>query len=153
MKVLSLFIKREKGGKVEKIKAGHLKKGYGLVGDVNGGKACKELSIASHRIRKYLDEENIKGICGHRFYENITIEGLKVAKLKIGDRITIGNTILEITSIGKGCFPECNLLISGKICPLSKEVLFAKVIRGGVIRVGDRVKLVNAPDYGMGSGG
>ncbi|GFN35285.1 hypothetical protein [Tepidimicrobium xylanilyticum] len=146
MKVLSLFIKRKKGGKVEKIEEGQLKEGHGLVSNVNGG-GSREISIATLRVRKYLEDKSLKGICSYRFYENITIGGLNVEELKLGQRIIIGDTILEITSIGKKCFPECNLFISNNLCPLTKDVLFTKIIRGGFIKIGDRVNLMEPTDF------
>ncbi|MCF6465151.1 MOSC domain-containing protein [Clostridium sp. Cult2] len=143
MRVDSLFIKKKKDRTIEKIEEGYLIKDYGLAGDINGVGGDRQVSIATKKVRRYMEKGDLEGICSNRFYENITIEGLNIEKLYIGQWIIIGDTVQEITSIGKRCFPECNLLISHNPCPLFKEVLFAKVIKEGPIKVGDKVDLIN----------
>lgn len=142
MQVISLFVKRKKGENIIRIEEACLKKDCGLIEDVNGVGGDRQVSIATDKVRKYIKKGDSEGICNHRFYENITIEGLDIEKLYVGQRIIIGETIQEITSIGKNCFPECNLLISNNPCPLSEEVLFTKVIEGGSIKIGDKVDIM-----------
>jgi len=142
MQVKALFIKRKKDGNIERIKEGYLVMDYGLSGDINGVGGDRQVSIATEKVRTYMEKGDLKGICSHRFYENISIEGLEIEKLHIGQRIIIGETVQEITSIGKRCFPECNLLISNNPCPLFKEVLFTRVIKEGPIKTGDKVDII-----------
>ncbi|MCF6463490.1 MOSC domain-containing protein [Clostridium sp. Cult1] len=143
MEVKSLFIKREKGGNIERIEEGFFKREKGLVGDINGIGGDRQVSIATSRVRKYIEEGKSKGICVKRFYENITIEGLNIEELSIGQRVIIGETIQEITHMGKRCFPECNLFISNNPCPLFKEVLFTRVLKDGIVKAGDKVGIMN----------
>ncbi|HSH36640.1 MOSC domain-containing protein [Schnuerera sp.] len=151
MKVNSLFIKRKKGGNIERIEEGYFKREKGLVGDINGIGGDRQVSIATERARKYIEGEGAKGICGKRFYENITIEGLNIEKFFIGQKVIIGETIQEITHIGKRCFPECNLFILNDPCPLSKEVLFTRVLKNGIVKAGDKVGIMyyNNTDDGV----
>lgn len=140
MNVTSLFKKEEKIGTVVKVDEGFFQKDKGLLGDINAKGGDKQVSIFTKEGREFIERENIVGLCTERFYENITIEGLSGYELHEGQTLKIGNTIHEITYIGKKCFPECSLLQSNKQCPLSKEVIFTKVIRSGVIKVGDIVE-------------
>lgn len=139
MHVTSLHSKEEKG-EIIKIDEGFFEKDKGLVGDINGKGGDKQVSIFTREGREYIEEEKLKGLCIERFYENITIQGLYIDKLYEGQKLKIGDTIQEITYIGKRCFLECNLVGSNKQCPLSKEVIFTKIIKSGIIKVGDLVE-------------
>ncbi|NLJ98425.1 MAG: sigma 54-interacting transcriptional regulator [Tissierellia bacterium] len=69
------------------------------------------------------------------------VKDLNLNKLKVGSTIIIGDTIQEITEIGKSCFPECNIIKKGEICPLASEALFTRVKKGGNIKIGDYVNI------------
>ncbi|HFL3828564.1 TPA: sigma 54-interacting transcriptional regulator, partial [Clostridioides difficile] len=45
------------------------------------------------------------------------------------------------TEIGKNCFSQCNIIKEGKTCPLSREVIFTKIIKEGSIKIGDIVEI------------
>lgn len=141
MHVTSLRKKEEKKGNVIKIDEGFFEENKGLAGDINRESGDKQVSIFTKEGRECIEREKIKGLCIERFYENITIEGVNIQNLHIGQKLNIGNTIQEITSIGKKCFIECELVIKDRPCPLSREVIFTKVIRSGIIKVGDIVEL------------
>ncbi|NLK44534.1 MAG: hypothetical protein GX300_09090 [Tissierellia bacterium] len=139
MYVKSLNIKEEKKGKVKKIPKGYFLKDKGLVGDINSKGGEKQVSIIRSEAMEGIN--NIQGLCSKRFYANIEIHGLDMDKLHMGQRLKIGNTLQEITILGKECFQECDLYLSGEICPLSSNVFFTKVIEEGIIEVGNPVNI------------
>ncbi len=124
---------------IKEVKEGVLKENSGLVGDIYSKGGEKQISFFSEEGRNKIETQGIEGICTKRFYENITIKNLHLKNLQIGSLIKIEESILEVSHIGKECFPDCNLLKIGKFCPLAKDVIFAKVIKGGVIRNGDKI--------------
>lgn len=140
MKVKSFLIKRENSHAREVLQEAYFKKNLGLLGDVKSKGGDKQVSILSYNDRKLIDEKDLKGLCTNRFHENITIEDLNVEGLEIGDVLKIGESIQEITKIGKGCFDECNLFKSGNKCPLSIGVVFTRVIESGKAKVGDNIE-------------
>ena len=71
------------------------------------------------------------------FAENITTEGINLVELLIGSRLKIGETLLEISQIGKECHNRCAIYHQAGDCVMPKEGIFAKVIEGGVIVAGD----------------
>lgn len=74
------------------------------------------------------------------FAENITTEGLDLVALPVGTRITIGGEVIgEVSQIGKECHTRCAIYYQAGDCVMPKEGIFIKVIRGGVIRKGDRI--------------
>jgi MOSC domain-containing protein YiiM len=138
MEVISLYKKEEKNSKAIQIDQGFFMENKGLFGDINGKGGDRQVSILTVNHRDAIEKED-KGLCTERFYENITIEGLDVDKLHIGQKIIIGETIQVITAIGKKCFKECNLVKSNKQCLLSTNVIFTKVVRSGNIKIGDKI--------------
>ncbi|MFQ5987843.1 MAG: MOSC domain-containing protein, partial [Dehalococcoidia bacterium] len=48
---------------------------------------------------------------------------------------------LEITQIGKECHTPCAIYRQAGDCVMPKEGIFARVIRGGVIRTEDLIKV------------
>ena len=76
------------------------------------------------------------------FAENLTIEGIDLVSLPVGKRILIGKEVtLEVTQIGKECHAGCAIYRQIGKCIMPKEGVFAKVIHGGFVRAGDRVRI------------
>ncbi len=74
------------------------------------------------------------------FAENLTVSGIDLAKLQIGDRLKIkDNIILEITQIGKECLHPCRIYYQMGSCIMPKEGIFCKIIEPGEISLGDMI--------------
>jgi MOSC domain-containing protein YiiM len=77
------------------------------------------------------------------FAENITTCGVGLLSLKRGTRLKLGSdVILEITEIGKECHTRCNIYYQAGDCVMPKEGVFAKVLKGGLVKPGDEVALM-----------
>ena len=111
----------------------------GIIGDMYASGGSKQVSILSLNSRKLIDKNDYKGLCTKRFQENVTIENLNVKEFKIGDRIKISSSIIEITSTKKKCHKECFLYKNGRKCPLIDNVIFARVIKSGEISLQDKI--------------
>ena len=135
--VVAIYIQTRKRGSYELIPEGIFEKDKGLLGDVHSTGGRRQVSIFSTEGRKEILSLNIKGLCAKRFHENIRVKNLDTSNLTIGSKIVIGETIQEITEIGKRCFPECKIVKEGKNCALSTQVIFTKVIKGGKVKIGD----------------
>jgi len=135
MKISRIYLKNtENKGYVENA---ILQVDLGIVGNTRTLKMDRQVSIFSEEDRKNLEELEVHGLCTLRFHEDITIKNLIFADIIIGNKLELGNLILEITEIGKRCFSECSLFKEKKPCPLTKGIIYAKVISGGEIRIGD----------------
>jgi len=74
------------------------------------------------------------------FAENITTEFIDIPNLQPGMRIKIGTeTELEITQIGKECHTRCSIYYKAGDCVMPREGIFAKVIKGGEIKINDDI--------------
>jgi len=118
---------------------GYLREGCGLEGDAHAG-SRKEVSLAA--VEDILDlnaEEGIDAGPGD-FAENLTVEGLDLSLAKVGDSIRIGESVLiEVVQLGKR--PEemiSDFHFQGHTL-LPRKGVFARVVRGGPVKVGDPV--------------
>jgi MOSC domain-containing protein YiiM len=59
--------------------------------------------------------------------------------LKLGDRLEIGEVILEISKIGKECHSGCEIKKQAGFCVMPTDGVFARVIKDGEIRIGDEI--------------
>lgn len=136
-KIDSIYIQEKKGGYRKKVSKGVLKKNKGLLGDSYAQGGSRQISLLSKKSREIIMSLETKGLCTEMFHENLTIDGLDLEKIEIGSRILIGDSIQEVTGVGKKCFPECERVKKSYTCPLSREVTFTKVLKGGIIREND----------------
>jgi MOSC domain-containing protein YiiM len=82
--------------------------------------------------------------------ENITLSGVDWANLEPGSRLTLGDDVLvEITSYTSPCNTIPASFADGKYQRISQKVhpgwsrLYARVLQGGMLRVGQSVELLN----------
>jgi len=61
--------------------------------------------------------------------------------LAIGQRLLIGEVVLEVTQIGKECHHGCDIRKQVGDCIMPREGIFSKVLTPGKIAVGDEIKL------------
>jgi MOSC domain-containing protein YiiM len=75
----------------------------GIKNDAHSGTWHRQVSLlVKERVDDFSKEAN-KKIQSGEFAENITTSGIDLMKVKLLDRFKIGNTLLEVTQIGKAC--------------------------------------------------
>ncbi len=120
-----------------------IREDYGVVGDAHADSSThRQVSLLAI---ESIDKMRGKGLELHPgdFAENITTEGIDLSKLPIGTRINIGeDAILEMTQIGKECHTGCAIRQQVGDCIMPREGIFARVTRGGEIKPGDRIEIV-----------
>lgn len=142
-KIIAVCKSKEKGTKKEPVAEGFLREDYGLVGDAHA-------HDNTHRQVSLLSTESINKMRGlgsdigpGDFAENLTCEEIDLVSLSVGTRLSIGKEIiLEITQIGKECHSGCAIYRQIGNCIMPKEGVFAKVIRGGLVRDGDQIRSI-----------
>ena len=141
-KIIAVCKSKKKGTRKEPVAKGVLKEDYGLVGDAHA-------DCCTHRQVSLLATESIDkmrrsgfDVGPGDFAENLTTEGIDLLSLPVGTRISIGGEIvLEITQIGKDCHTGCAIYRQIGKCIMPKEGVFTKVIKGGLVNVGDTIRL------------
>ena len=139
-KLESISIRRSKDLDNETVYEAVLAENIGLAEHYKTG-GDRQVSILTLESRTRMSVIDPPGLCFHKYAENILVSGIDLSDLAIGDRLTIGESELQVTD-RKECFPACRLYTQHIICPLSDSGYFLKVLRGGVIRAGDPVEIL-----------
>jgi MOSC domain-containing protein YiiM len=141
-KIVAICKSKEKGTPKVDVKGGVLKEEFGLVGDAHA-------DCCTHRQVSLLAIESINKMRGRGFdvgpgdfAENLTTEGIDLVSLSVGTRLCVGQGIvLEITQIGKDCHTRCSIYRQIGKCVMPKEGVFARVVKGGVVKAGDELSI------------
>ncbi|MFC2072744.1 MOSC domain-containing protein [Chloroflexota bacterium] len=141
-KIIAVCRSRKKGTKKEDVREGYLHQDYGLADDAHA-------DCSTHRQVSLLAIESINkmrslgfDLNSGDFAENLTTQGIDLVSLPIGTKIFIGDEIvLEMTQIGKECHTACAIRRQVGQCIMPEEGVFTKVIRGGLVRAGDQIRI------------
>lgn len=115
----------------------------GLEGDAHDHeKHCTPLQAIS-----LLDLEDIEALAAEGFEiapgatgENLTVRGLQADGLAAGDRLRLsGGVLLEVTRLRRPCYVLDAISPALKTAIAGRCGCYAKVIRGGAVRPGERV--------------
>lgn len=142
-KVIAISISETKGVPKENILEGNFIEDYGLEGDAHAGKWHRQVSLLGVESINKMKKMGIKGLCSGKFAENLTTEGIDLYELPVGTKLQIGDTLHEVTQIGKECHDGCAIFQQIGQCIMPKEGIFTKVLKGGKIKVDDEIKVVN----------
>ena len=138
-KIIAISVSDKKGVRKNNVDSVELKEDFGIVGDAHAGTKNRQVSLLAQESIEKMKAKGLKVKAGD-FAENITTEGLDLLNSKIGDRLKIGPGVnLEISQIGKECHTRCNIYYQAGDCVMPKEGIFAKVVKGGQIKVGDSI--------------
>jgi len=77
------------------------------------------------------------------FAENLTTEGVILFELPVGTKLKIGETLMEVTQIGKECHAGCAIRQKTGDCVMPREGIFAKVLTPGWVKSGDEIEIIN----------
>ena len=116
---------------------------------------CLELSMLLHAgvgsgdALSLLAEESVDkmrsllpGLQPGAFAENINTRGLELKTLPIGTRLRLGETVVEVTQIGKECHSDCEIKQRTGKCVMPTEGIFAVVVKEGTVRKGDEIEII-----------
>jgi len=140
--IIAISISEKRGIPKTNVETARLIANYGLEGDAHAGDWHRQLSLlAVESIAKM----QARGADVHpgNFAENITTEGIDIPNLQIGDRLTLGGAEVEITQIGKECHAHCEIFRQIGDCVMPREGVFARVLKGGELHVGDPVRVMS----------
>jgi MOSC domain-containing protein YiiM len=138
--VLAACISKKKGERKKPAAAAELRVNHGIVGDAHAGEWHRQVSLLA---QESIDKMRALGldVSAGDFAENITTSGIELVSLPIGSRLQIGETLLEVTQIGKECHTRCAIFYQAGDCVMPKEGIFARVITGGTVTPGDTIAM------------
>jgi len=160
-----------KGVRKEPVKEARLIEGYGIEKDAHAGKWHRQVSLLSwEKVQEF--NRSGAGVSDGDFGENLLVSGINFRSLPVGTRFLIcpaeevvhaaadslteetvhatnlkneeavGGALLELTQIGKACHHSCEIRKRVGVCIMPTDGVFAKVVRGGMVKPGDRVRVL-----------
>ena len=141
-KVLSINISDKKGIKKTPIQEGIFIEEYGLKNDAHTGKWHRQVSLLAKESIDKMTAMGIDDLTAGKFAENITTEGIVLHELPVGTKLKIGETIQEVTQIGKECHKGCAIKNQVGTCVVPTEGIFTRVIKGGIVRSSDSIEIL-----------
>lgn len=140
-RVISINSSETKGVVKEPIEEGMFLEEFGLRDDAHAGNWHRQVSLLAMESFEKMEKKGVDLTPGI-FAENLTTEGLELFSLPVGTRLKIGETIQEVTQIGKKCHTGCEISRIVGECVMPKEGIFTKIIKPGKIRGGDSIEVI-----------
>ena len=136
--VIAVCISERKGIRKHEVPSIRVQCGHGIVGDAHAGNWHRQISLLAE---ESVDKMRALGLILQPgdFAENILTRGLELKSLPIGTRLRVGETLLEVTQIGKKCHNDCEIKKLTGSCVMPTEGIFAIVLQEGEIFPGDTV--------------
>ena len=137
-KLIAICTSENKGTQKEQVQSAVLRENHGIEGDAHAGNWHRQVSLLG---LEKIEEFRSRGaeVEFGAFGENLVIEGFDFRNLPVGTRFRIGDVLLEMTQIGKECHTHCAIYHLVGDCIMPREGVFAKVLQGGEVKVGDEV--------------
>ena len=140
-RVTSVNISGKKGTVKHPVEEARLLPHHGIVGDAHAGDWHRQISLLAEesvdKMRSLLPE-----LQPGAFAENINTRGLELKALPVGTRLRLGETVVEVTQIGKECHSDCEIKKRTGKCVMPTEGIFAVVVKEGTVRKGDPIEIV-----------
>lgn len=139
--LIAVCISENKGERKTPVEQVELRAEHGIVGDAHAGDWHRQVSLLA---KESIDKMRALGldVDNGDFAENLTTVGIDLPQLPVGARLQVGETLLEITQIGKECHTRCAIYYQAGDCVMPKEGVFARVLKGGKLRPGDPISLL-----------
>jgi len=141
-RVVAVNISEVKGTVKHNVGEAYLEAELGLVGDAHAGFMHRQVSLLAlssvEKMRKLGADVDYGA-----FAENLTVDGIELVTLPIGTKLQVGESLLEVSQIGKECHNQgCAIKKQVGTCVMPIEGIFARVLTSGKVQVGDTVTLV-----------
>jgi MOSC domain-containing protein YiiM len=145
--VVAVSVSGKKGVVKENVPLVELVVDHGVKGDAHAEGGKRQVSLLA---LESIDKMRAAGadVKPGDFAENITTRGLAVEQLPVGARLRVGKEAeLTITQIGKACHKGCAIRELVGDCIMPREGVFARVDKGGAVRPGDVIEVLNVPGW------
>ena len=140
-KIKAICISEKKGTQKHPVDSANLVEDWGIEGDAHAGHWHRQVSLLSFERVEAFRARGARVDFG-AFGENLVVEGFDFRTLPVGTRFQCGGVLLEMTQIGKECHTHCAIYQVMGDCIMPREGVFARVIQGGELHVGDELTLL-----------
>lgn len=146
--IAAICISEKKGTVKTEVDSCRIIEDFGLENDAHAGSERQVSLLSFEKTEEFRNRLKASGndsgiaekIVPGVFGENLLVKGCDPASMPLGAVLAAGEVLLEITQKGKLCHSGCEISkITGE-CIMPKNGVFARVVRGGVIRRGDEIR-------------
>ena len=141
-KVMAVCVSEARGTPKRNIGRARLRADWGVEGDAHAGNWHRQVSLLSYEAVQAFNARGAN-VADGAFGENLLVSGFDFKRLPVGTRLRCGDVRLEITQIGKECHSGCEIYQRVGDCIMPSEGVFARVLAGGEVAVGDEMTLVH----------
>lgn len=141
-KILAINISETKGVIKKSVDEVLLIEDFGIENDAHAGKWHRQVSLLGQESVDKMIAKGLDYLVPGIFAENLTTEGIILYELPVGTVLQIGKTIHEVTQIGKECHTGCEIKKITGDCVMPREGIFTKVLKGGILRSGDEIVIL-----------
>ena len=113
---------------------------WGIENDAHAGDWHRQVSLLSYDKIQAFRARGAEVDDG-AFGENLVVEGIDFRSLPVGTLLECNGVLLEMTQIGKECHSHCQIYQKMGECIMPTEGVFARVLIGGTISVGDQMEV------------
>ncbi len=139
--VIAVCISEKKGVQKKNVGSARFIEDWGIENDAHAGKWHRQVSLLSHdRVEEFRARGAV--VEDGAFGENLVVSGFDFKNLPVGTKFRCNDVLLEMTQIGKQCHAHCEIYKVMGDCIMPREGVFARVLHGGTISVGDTLSIV-----------
>ena len=139
--IIAVCVSEQKGTQKKNVNSAIFIEDWGIEGDAHAGKWHRQVSLLSHDKIEDFRARGAEVIDG-AFGENLVVSDIDFRALPIGTRFACNDVLLELTQIGKECHSGCEIFKKMGDCIMPREGVFARVLHGGTISVGDALTVL-----------
>ncbi len=136
--IRGICISERRGTQKKEVREAVFAPDWGIEKDAHGGNWHRQVSLLSYEKIEAFRERGANISFG-AFGENIIADGFDFRSLPVGTRLRCGKALLELTQIGKECHSHCEIYKKMGDCIMPREGVFARVLEGGTVCVGDEL--------------
>jgi MOSC domain-containing protein YiiM len=137
--VVAVCSSQNKNHPKEDVDRAFLEPRVGLSGDAHAGTERELSLLAQESVDQLAQKSGIEAPPGS-FAENMRTEGIDLTTLRPGTRLSVGPTVIQIIRIGKDPSEPHTYSFKGHSL-LPKVGAFARVLRGGIVKKGDTIRI------------
>lgn len=139
-KVIAVCISEKRGTQKKNIGKALFRENWGIENDAHAGDWHRQVSLLSYDKIQAFRARGAEVDDG-AFGENLVVEGIDFRSLPVGTLLECNGVLLEMTQIGKECHSHCQIYQEMGECIMPTEGVFARVLIGGTISVGDQMEV------------
>lgn len=141
--IVAVCLSAEKHVQKDEVDEVLLLEDLGIEGDAHAGFAHRQVSLLAQESVDKMRARGLEDLRPGAFGENLLTRGMDLVSLEVGTRLRVGEeALLEVTQIGKECVDRYAIYYAAGDCIMPREGIFARVLRGGRVRPGDVIEVV-----------